>query len=79
MQTYRETFLTLKREKKEEDEESEQHYYKEQYFGSFPQSSKVPAGVQAENVEAIFDNGILEIKFLKTEESKKREIQINVK
>jgi HSP20 family protein len=72
--------LTIKGEKKKEEEEkSEHHYYKERFFGSFQRSFKIPVSVQTENVEANFDKGVLEVKFSKTEEAKKKEIKINLK
>jgi len=72
--------LTIKGEKKKETEEKdEHHHYKERYFGSFQRSFKIPVSVRAEDVEASFDKGVLEVKFPKKEESKKKEIKINVK
>ena len=72
--------LTLKGEKKKEEEEKdEHHHYVERYYGSFQRSFKLPANVKADKIEATFDKGVLKVVLPKTEEAKKKEIEIKVK
>ncbi len=71
--------LTIKGEKKEEDEEKgEHHHYIERYCGSFQRSIKLPAHVKTNKVKANFKKGVLIISMPKTEESKKKIIDIKV-
>ena len=72
--------LTIKGEKKKEKEEKdEHHYYMERYSGSFERSFRIPVGVKADKVEAVFDKGVLKVILPKVEEAKKKEIEIKVK
>ena len=72
--------LTIKGEKKQEKEEKDEHHHVvENYYGSFERSFKLPEGVQPDKVDASFDKGVLKITLPKTEESKKKEINIRVK
>ena len=72
--------LTLKGEKKEEQEEKdERRHYVERYYGSFQRSFQLPADVRTDKIEATFDKGVLKITLPKTEQAKKKDIQIKVK
>src|SRR3989304_1558944 len=72
--------LTIKGEmKKEEEVKEEDYYYSERSYGSFSRSLNLPAKVQAEKIKASFKNGILEIHLPKAEESKPKEVKIEVK
>jgi HSP20 family protein len=72
--------LTIKGEKEKEEEEKDEHYYCcERYCGSFQRSFQLPVNVQANKVEATFDKGVLKISLPKTEEAKKKEIEVKVK
>jgi len=72
--------LTIKGEKKKEAEEKdEQRHYVERYYGSFQRSFQLPANVKTDKIEATFDKGVLNITLPKTEEAKKKEIEIKVK
>lgn len=63
--------LSIKGERKEEKEEKEGDYYlKESSYGSFQRVIPLPQEVATENAEATFKKGILNIKLMKTEESK---------
>jgi HSP20 family protein len=72
--------LTIKGEKKEEKEEKKENYYlSERRFGSFQRSFSVPAGVDADKIEASFKNGVLAITLPKTSETIEREKKIAIK
>ena len=72
--------LIIKGEKEKEEEEKDEHYYCcERYCGSFQRSFRLPVNVQADKVEAIFDKGVLKVTLPKTEEAKKKEIEVKVK
>ena len=72
--------LTIKGEKKKEEEEKdEHHHYMERYYGSFQRSFQLPVNVKTDKIEATFDKGVLKITLPKTEEAKKKEIEIKVK
>ena len=72
--------LTIKGEKKKEEEEKDEHrHYMERYYGSFQRSFQLPVNVKTDKIEATFDKGVLKITLPKTEEAKKKEIEIKVK
>jgi HSP20 family protein len=69
--------LTISGERRAEFEDSEQGYYRiERAFGSFSRSLSLPDGVDADRIEANFDNGVLEVKIPKPEERKPKRISI---
>jgi HSP20 family protein len=72
--------LTIKGEKKKEEEEKDEHHYRsERYYGSFQRSFQLPAGVQADKVEATFDKGVLKVSLPKAEEARKKQIEVKAK
>ncbi len=72
--------LTIQGEKKKEEEKKDKHYhYSESYSGSFKRSVKLPVTVKTDKVEATFEKGVLNIELVKTEDAKKKEIEIKVK
>jgi HSP20 family protein len=72
--------LSIKGEKKKEEEDKDEHHHHiERYYGSFQRSFQLPANVQTDKIEATFDKGVLQITLPKTEEAKKKEIEIKVK
>ena len=72
--------LTIQGEKKKEEEKKDKHYYcSESYSGSFKRSIKLPVTVKTDKVDATFDKGVLNIELAKTEEARKKEIEIKVK
>ena len=72
--------LTIKGEKKQEKEEKdEQSHYIERRYGSFQRSFQLPANIKTEKIDASFEKGILQVVLPKTEEAKKKEIEIKVK
>jgi len=72
--------LTIKGEKKEEQEEKDEHrHYVGRYYGTFRRSFQLPADVKTDKIDAAFEKGVLKITLPKTEQAKKKEIQIKVK
>ena len=71
--------LTIKGEKKREQEEQDEHYHSvERYYGSFQRSFPLPPKVKTDKIEAKFTNGVLRITLPKTEEAKKKVIDVKV-
>ena len=69
--------LTIKGEKKAETEEKEENYHMvERTYGSFSRAMKLPAVVDAEEVEATYKNGVLTVVLPKKEEVKPKAIEI---
>jgi HSP20 family protein len=72
--------LTIKGEKeKEEEKKDEKYHYTERYYGSFQRSFRLPAAIQPDKIDAVFDKGILTITLPKTPEAKTKEIKVAVK
>jgi HSP20 family protein len=73
--------LTIKGEKKlEYNEEDKEHNYHrmERTYGTFTRSFTLPNTVDTKRVKASYKNGVLEVSLPKAEESKPKEIEINV-
>jgi HSP20 family protein len=71
--------LTITGERKVETEEKSAEIYRtERYFGHFHRSVPLPATVDARKVKAHYKNGILTIICPKTEEAKRKELEIMV-
>lgn len=72
--------LIIKGEKEEEKEEKEKDYHlHERRFGSFERRFQVPEGVEADKVEASFQNGVLTVTLPKTAQAQKAKKKIDVK
>jgi HSP20 family protein len=72
--------LTIKGEKEKEEEEKDEHYYHcERFCGSFQRLFRLPVNVKADKVDATFDKGVLKITLPKTDEAKKKRIEVKVK
>jgi HSP20 family protein len=71
--------LTVHGERKFEKEEKEENYRRvERQYGSFTRSFTLPNTVDAEQVQAHYDKGILKIKLAKKAEAKPKQIKVNV-
>lgn len=69
--------LTLKGERSFESEKSERNYHRiERSYGKFVRSFNLPRSVDADAIQARYENGILEITIPKREEAKPRQIRI---
>lgn len=74
--------LTIRGEKKEEKEEKRKNYYlHERHFGAFERYFRIPEGVDADKIQAIFKKGVLSVTLPKTAKAgaRKAEKKINVK
>lgn len=70
--------LTIKAEKKVE--ESKGNYYVcERSFGTLHRTIELPQDVEADKATAIFENGVLELRLPKAEESKTKHVRVRVK
>ncbi len=69
--------LTIKGERKvEKTEDEKDYYYHERLYGNFSRSFTLPNEVKAEEIQANYKDGVLDIKLPKTEKVKPREIEI---
>lgn len=72
-----ENVLTISGEKSQENEGTDRNiHFKERSYGSFHRSFQIPAHIDANKIEAEFENGILKVKLPKSEESKPKMIDI---
>ena len=71
--------LTISGERKTEHEEKHEGYYRlERATGAFARSLTLPEGIDAEAVNATFDNGVLEVRIPKPVQAQPRKVQIGV-
>jgi len=69
--------LTIHGERKfEKKDEGDNFHRVERSYGSFTRSFTLPPTVSSENVDAVFENGILRLTLMKREEAKPRRIEI---
>ncbi len=72
--------LTIRGERKSETEEKDKNVHRvERTCGAFERSLKLGANVDRDKITADYKNGVLEVAIPKTEESKPRQLKINVK
>jgi HSP20 family protein len=72
--------LTIKGEKSEEKEEKQGNWHlRERRYGAFQRSISLPAAVQADKADAVFENGVLTLTLPKVEEIKPKSIKIKTK
>ena len=78
--TIQDNILTIEGEKKKAAEEKEKNFYREERcFGKFKRSFTLPVEVDSENVDAKFNDVILEIKLNKLEPKQEKERVIELK
>src|SRR5512135_2811872 len=71
--------LTVRGERKFEKEEKEENFHRvERRYGSFFRAFTLPNTVDAESVNADYENGVLKIKLAKKAEAKPKQIKVNV-
>ena len=68
--------LTMKAERKEEVTEDVAHHIRGRYYGKYVQSLSLPYHVNADNVSATLENGVLELRLPKAEQSKAKRIEV---
>ncbi|MEZ4836220.1 MAG: Hsp20/alpha crystallin family protein [Caldilineaceae bacterium] len=74
---FNENTLTIQGETKEDrTEESERYHLRERRFGRFVRSMTVPVAVDADAIDAQYDNGVLTLTLPKAEETKPRKINV---
>ncbi len=72
--------LTIKGEKKQEKEIKEKDYIRsERYYGAFHRSFTLPAGVDAQKVNASYKDGVLEVTLPKREDAKPKGVKVEIK
>lgn len=75
--TIADNVLTIKGEfKADETIEEEKYHMRERRYGSFGRSISLPVPVDADGIEASYQNGVLKLTVPKAEEVKPRRIQI---
>ncbi|MBN2422163.1 Hsp20/alpha crystallin family protein [Candidatus Woesearchaeota archaeon] len=68
-----------KKEEKEENDKEKGIYRKERRYAGFYRCFALPSNVKAEQAEASYNNGVLEVKIPKSEEPKAKAKKIEVK
>lgn len=68
--------LTISAERKYESDDGRKHGRRERFYGTYQRSFTLPAGVDADKIEASFDNGELKVHVPKGEQAKGKRIQI---
>ena len=72
--------LMIKGEKKTETEVKEENYYRcERAYGSFYRSVPLPSTVDADKIEANFEDGVLEVTLPKSAEVKPKKVAVSAK
>jgi HSP20 family protein len=75
--TLEDGLLTIQGERHFAQDSSEQRFHRvERYSGAFRRAITLPAQVQAEQIEATVDNGVLQIVVPKTQEATPKRIQV---
>jgi HSP20 family protein len=68
--------LTLRGERQRDEQEGATYHRRERRYGSFVRTFRVPFRVDAEQVEATFKNGVLNIVLPRAEEDKPKRISV---
>lgn len=72
--------LSIKGEKKTETEVKDEDYYRcERSYGNFYRSIPLPSNIDANKVEASFEDGVLEVNLLKSAKVKPKKIALSAK
>jgi len=71
--------LVVSGERKETHEQKREGFYRlERSMGAFSRSLSLPEGIDADQVSASFDRGVLEVRIPKPEQRKPRRVEISV-
>lgn len=71
--------LLIQGEKKTEKEtRKDDYYYSERTYGSFYRSIPLPASVTGDKVKASYKKGVLEVSLPKSEETKSKQVDIEI-
>jgi HSP20 family protein len=72
--------LTISGDRRAEHEDKSEGFYRvERTFGHFARSLTLPRGVEADGVEAGFEDGVLEVRIPKPEERKPHRVEIGTR
>jgi HSP20 family protein len=72
--------LTIKGERRFAENVEEDRYYRvERRFGSFQRSLALPQGVKADDIQASYEDGILEVRVPRAEEEQPRKITVTAR
>ena len=72
--------LSIRGKKKTETEAKEEYYYRcERSYGSFYRSIPLPSNVDANKIEASFEDGVLEVALPKSAKIKPKRIAVSAK
>lgn len=72
--------LTFKGERKSEEEKKDKNYHRvERFYGSYSRTITLPDYADMGKIQAEYKNGVLEMHIPKTEESKPKQIKVEVK
>ena len=72
--------LIIRGEKKSESEVNEENYYRsERSYGSFYRSIPLPSKVEADKIEANFEDGVLEVSLPKSAEVKPKKVAVSAR
>jgi HSP20 family protein len=74
--TIKENHLSIKGERRLERDEDTHYFRKERYDGVFHKQITLPEDVDAQKVEAQYDNGVLHLLIQRRESSKPRQITV---
>ncbi len=71
--------LTVKGTKQKEELKEEQSYVRaERAYGEFSRSFVLPENIDVDNINAKYDNGVLELTLPKVEPPKPKEVEVNI-
>ena len=77
--TIEQGMLTISgRRAREESSENENYHLRERSIGRFSRSFSLPASIEANDVEARFEEGLLKVNLPKAEEARTRKIEVDV-
>ena len=68
--------LTIKAEKREEETEDTTHHNRERYYGKYVRSITLPYHVNRDKASATLENGTLELRLAKAEETEAKRIEV---
>ena len=71
--------LTISGDKQSDVENKDQNYHlRERTYGKFSRSFELPARIEANNIEAKYTNGVLNLSIPKAEEAKPKQIEVKI-
>ena len=75
--TVQDNVLTIRGEfRREEEDEGTTYHHRERAYGSFARTIRLPNNVEAGEIEATFEEGVLTLRAPKREEAKSRKIEV---